>query len=416
MHWINTDAHARWLERETDRLFDFASAAAIDGGFGWLDNSGRVDPRQANHLWVTARMTHAFSLAALMGRPGANSLVDHGIDALLEGPLRDREHGGWFTAIDIHDQHAVDDSKSGYPHFFVVLGAASAVAAGRPGAETLLREALQVVDGHFWEESAQLPFESWDRAFTKTEPYRGGNVSMHAVEAYLDAADVTGEQLWLDRACSIATTIIHRFARGNDYRVFEHFDESWTPVPDYNRDNPVHRFRAYGSTPGHWAEWARLLLHIKAGLLARALPAPAWLLEDAQGLFAACVRDAWQPDGHPGFVYSVDWDGQPVVSARIRWVIIEAIGAAAALYQETGEAEYEDWYIRLWDVARRTFIDYEGGSWWQELTPDGTPASDVWDGKPDIYHLMHCLVIPRLPLYPAMAPGLAAGLLDSLTC
>lgn len=36
----------------------------------------------------------------------------------------------------------------------------------------------------------------------------------------------------------------------------------------------------------------------------------------------------------------------------------------------------------------------------------------MWDGKPDLYHLMHAVLIPRLPLAPAMAPALAAGFLD----
>lgn len=414
MRWSNTAAHARWLENETDRLFDFARAARNPDGFGWLDNNGKLSPSQPDFLWVTSRMTHAFSLATLMGRPGFSALVDHGIAALSAGPFRDQECGGWYTAV--KDGEAVDDSKSGYPHFFVVLGAASALAAGRPGARELLDEALRVTDRYFWSESEQMPRESWDRAFTQTEAYRGGNVSMHAVEAYLAVADVTGDRTYLDRALAIATTIIHKHARNNNYRVFEHFDEHWNPLPDYNIENPVHRFRAYGSTPGHWAEWARLLLHIKAGLEARGDTPPDWLLPDARGLFAACVRDAWQPDGHPGFVYSVDWEGRTVVPARIRWVIIEAIGGAYALYRETGEQQYEDWYITFWDMARNYFMDYEGGSWWQEISPEGEPSSDVWDGKPDIYHLMHCLLVPRLPLYPALAPALAAGKLDSLIC
>ncbi|MGD2899392.1 hypothetical protein ACP80M_25335, partial [Escherichia coli] len=32
--------------------------------------------------------------------------------------------------------------------------------------------------------------------------------------------------------------------------------------------------------------------------------------------------------------------------------------------------------------------------------------------KQDIYHLLHCLVIPRIPLAPGLAPAVAAGLLD----
>lgn len=39
--------------------------------------------------------------------------------------------------------------------------------------------------------------------------------------------------------------IIHDVARNNHYRVNEHFDTQWNPLPDYNKDNPAHRFRAF---------------------------------------------------------------------------------------------------------------------------------------------------------------------------
>lgn len=412
MRWLNTAAHARWLETEMDRLFDFARAARNPDGFGWLDDQGRLSPSSPDFLWVTARMTHVYALAALMGRPGANTLVDHGIACLAGGPLHDSQYGGWYTAV--LDGRPADDTKSGYAHCFVLLAAASATAAGRPGAEALLNEALRVTDAYFWSETEQMSRESWDRAFTRTETYRGGNVSMHLVEAYLAVADVRGDDTYLQRALAIATTMIHHHASGNNFRVYEHFDEHWQPVPAYNLDNPAHRFRAYGSTPGHWAEWSRLLLHLKAGCEARGLVAPDWLLPASQGLFSACLRDAWQPDGKPGFVYTVDWDGHTVVPARIRWVLIEAIGAAYALHLVTQDPQYEQWYITFWDTARDCFMDYENGSWWQELAPDGSPACEVWNGKPDIYHIMHAVLVPRLPLYPALAPALAAGALDCL--
>lgn len=411
MPWLHTPAHARWLETETDRTFDFGRSSAIPTGFGWLDNSGSVREDMPTQLWITSRMTHVYALASLLGRPGADRLVDHGI-AALTGPFHDTEHGGWYTAID--DNGPVDTQKSGYPHFFVILGAASATAAGRPGARELLDEALRISDTYFWDESERMCLESWNEAFTETEAYRGGNVNMHAVEAYLAAADVTGDRLWLDRAVRIAEVMIHHFARNNSYRVNEHFDEKWNPLPDYNVDAPAHRFRAYGGTPGHWTEWARLLLHLRAALEVRGDAAPEWILEDAKGLFAAAVRDAWSPDGAIGFVYSVDWNGTPIVRERIRWVIVEALGAAAALFSATKDAQYELWYRTFWDYARDYLMDFEGGSWWQELDPSNVVSHEVWDGKPDIYHLMHCLLVPRLPLTPAMAPALAAGLLDSV--
>lgn len=411
MLWLTSPAHSRWLEAETDRTFEFGRRAAVRTGFGWLSNEGTVREGVPTQLWITSRMLHVYSLAALMGRPGAGALADHGI-AALNGPFWDVENGGWHATVD--DAGPVDGDKQGYAHFFVVLGAASATAAGRPGARELLHRALAVVAERFWSESEQMCLESWDRAFTTTEAYRGGNVNMHAVEAFLVAADVTGDDTWLTRALSIARRIVHDVARPNGYRVVEHFDADWAPLRDYNRENPAHRFRAYGGTPGHWTEWSRLLLSLKASLVARGIDAPGWLVDDAVGLFDAAVRDAWEPDGKPGFVYSVDWEGTPIVRERIRWVVVEAMGGAAALFRETADERYDEWYRRFWDYARTYLIDMENGSWHQELDPDNRVTQSVWDGKPDIYHLMHCLLVPRLPLAPAMAPALAGGLLDAV--
>ncbi len=67
---------------------------------------------------------------------------------------------------------------------------------------------------------------------------------MHAVEAFLIVYDVTHDKKWLDRAIRVASVIIHDVARNNHYRVNEHFDTQWNPLPDYNKDNPAHRFRA----------------------------------------------------------------------------------------------------------------------------------------------------------------------------
>jgi sulfoquinovose isomerase len=411
MSWLTSPAHARWLETEADRTFEFGRNAIVPTGFGWLDNQGVVRDETPTQLWITARMVHVYALATLLGRPGAAVLADHGINALT-GPFWDSTNGGWYSAI--QDSGPTDRDKPGYAHLFVLLGAASAHAAGRPGADQLLARAIQVIETHYWSDNEQMCREQWDEAFTQTEPYRGGNVNMHAVEAFLVAADVTRERKWLERAVLIAERIIHEVARNNNYRVVEHFDETWKPLLDYNSENPGHRFRAFGGTPGHWTEWSRLLLSLRESLSARGMNAPEWLTQDAIGLFDAAVRDAWEPDGSPGFVYTVDWEGKPIVRERIRWVVVEAMGGAAALYRATNEDKYEQWYQRFWDYARTYLIDMEGGSWHQELDPDNHVTQEVWDGKPDIYHLMHCLLVPRLPLAPAMAPALAAGLLDSV--
>ncbi len=138
---------------------------------------------------------------------------------------------------------------------------------------------------------------------------------------------------------------------------------------------------------------------------ARCEQPPAWLLEDAKGLFNATVRDARAPDGADGIVYTVDWEGKPVVRERVRWPIVEAMGTAYALYTVTGDRQYETRYQTWWEYCIKYLMDYENGSRWQELDADNKVTTKVWDGKQDIYHLLHCLVIPRIPLAPARSGG-----------
>ncbi|KMM45644.1 N-acyl-D-glucosamine 2-epimerase [Cellulomonas sp. A375-1] len=409
MPWLSTPSHARWLEQETDRLLAFGRGSVVPGGaFARQDDAGQ--PADGPwELWIACRMTHVYALGHLLGRPGSAAVVDHGLAALAQ-VFADDEHGGWFAEV-ARDGVPVTATKAAYPHAFVVLAAASATAAGRPGARALLDAALAVSAGHFWDDEAGMVVEEWDASFAELDAYRGVNANMHTVEAYLAAADVTGERVWLDRAARIVERVVHGFARGNGWRIPEHFDSAWNPLLEYNADAPAHPFRPYGATIGHSFEWARLTLHVRAALLARGDAAPDWMVEDATQLFDAGVVEGWHVDGAPGFVYTVDWAGAPVVRERMHWVAAEAVSAAAALHAATGEARFDAWYTTWWEYVGAHHLDREGGSWWHELGTDNEVSRTVWAGKADIYHAVQATLIPRLPLAPALAPALAAGLL-----
>ena len=399
--WLSKASHQAWLDAEGLRLLAFARAARVEQGFAALDERGNLPADACAELIHTTRMTHCFALAHVQGLPGHAHLVDHGI-AALHGALRDEVHGGWFA-----DARRSGD-KSAYLHAFVALAASSAQVAQRPGAEALLAEAIAVLERHFWSEEEGALRESFSRDWTQEEAYRGANSNMHGVEAFLALADVTGDSVWLQRALRVAERLIHGHAVACGHVVVEHFDRHWQALPEYNADNRADPFRPYGSTPGHSFEWARLLLHLEAALLRAGLAAPDWLLADARGLFASACRAAWQADGAPGLVYSLDWQARPVVRARLHWVQAEAIAAAAALLRRTGEADYERWYRQFWEFAARHFIDLQGGSWHHELDSDNRPAASIWPGKPDLYHAYQAVLLPSLPLAPSLASALAA--------
>ncbi|MPV35575.1 AGE family epimerase/isomerase [Georgenia subflava] len=406
--WLGNPAHSRWLEQETDALLEFARGSRTDQGFGYLDADGRVDPARGSELWLTCRMTHVFALGALLGRPGCAPLVDHGLQALTE-VFADPEHGGWFAAVGPHG--ATAERKEAYPHAFVLLATSSATAAGRPGADRLLARAQAVSLEHFWREDEGMVVEGWDRTFTECEDYRGVNANMHTVEAYLATADVTGDDAWLDMAVRIVERVVDGFARGSSWRIPEHFTPDWAPLPEYNKDEPAHPFRPFGATVGHWFEWARLTLQARDALTRRGRAAGEWMLDGARQLFAAGAAEGWAVDGADGFVYTVDFDGIPVVRERMHWVVTEAVAAAAALHRATGETEYDDWYRTWWDHAAVHHIE-RPGAWIHELSPTNGPSAKTWSGKPDVYHALQATLIPRLPLSPALSAALVRGLVD----
>lgn len=389
-----------WLDAELDRLVAFARPSVHPHGFASLSTTGQPQDGADVETYVTCRMTHVFALAQLLGRPDVGGLVDHGIGALT-GPLRDGEHGGWFAGLAANG--APRDDKEAYAHAFVVLAAASAATAGRPGAAALLDDALTIVDHRFWEDGAGLHRESLDRTWSRSEPYRGVNANMHLVEALLAASDATGEPRWRQRALRMTTAVVEGFARSHDWRLPEHYTPEWEALPDYNRDDPAHPFRPYGVTIGHLFEWSRLCLHVAAAVQSAGDRPPSWLTGDAVALFDRAVHDGWAVDGADGIVYTVDFDGTPVVRHRMHWVVTEAIAAAAALEQTTGDERFPRWQATWWRYAEEHLIDREHGSWWHELDADNRVASDTWAGKPDIYHAAQATIVPHAPLAASIA-------------
>jgi sulfoquinovose isomerase len=392
------------LLQEAGRLIGFARGSLHpDGGFALLDDAGAPQLDEPVQTWHTCRMAHVFAIAELLGHEDAPAFIDHGLRA-LRGRLHDSEHGGWFASVGADGPVAT--TKEAYSHAFVVLAASSAAVVGRPGARDLLEEALAVVDERYWDDERGAVSDVWDQTWTDLEPYRGANANMHMVEALLAASDATGDDQWRRRALRTTELLIHGFARENGWRLPEHYDEEWRPVRDYNTDDRAHKFRPYGVTPGHLLEWSRLCLHLRAAL---GDDAPAWLLDDARELFGTAVRDGWAVDGEDGFVYTTDFDGQPVVRQRLHWVLAEGLGAASALLRETGDQEYDEWYRRWWAYADRHLLDLEKGSWFHELDPQNRPSSGTWSGKPDVYHALQATLIPLLPLSPTLVSALSQG-------
>ncbi|MCB7135087.1 AGE family epimerase/isomerase [Cellulosimicrobium marinum] len=401
-----------WRRDQLAALLRFGEASLrADGAAQWLDDDGRPDPTQPVHTWITARMAHVYAFASLLGVPGAGERADRALQG-LRAVLVDAEHGGWVASrgpdprpgdvVDSADG-PVDGTKSAYAHAFVVLAAASGAIAGRDGARELLDAALAVLDERFWEPGPRMHADEWSRDWSTLDTYRGVNANMHAVEALLAAHDATGDPEWLARAASVADRVVG-WAAEHDWRIPEHFDASWTPLPEYNADRPRDPFKPYGSTPGHGLEWARLLLQLDV-----AAGTPGARSDAAVALFDQAVVDGWDGEHGGGFVYTVGWDGVPVEARRYHWVAAEAVAAADVLGRVTGDTRYTALATQWWAWVDQHLVDHERGSWHHELDTHNTPDGVTWVGKPDVYHAAQAAILPDLPLTGSLAASAKAA-------
>ncbi len=399
--------HRDWLMAQATGLIAFFGPALNPaGGFFALDAAGRPLPAPGangavRHLHETTRMVHCFAIAHLLGLPGADRMIDHGM-AFLRSHHQDRVHGGWFWSVD--DAGPVDATKQAYGHAFVLLAGASAKVVGHPDADALIADATAVLKSRFWDDAVGATTEEYSADWQPLGNYRGQNSNMHLTEALMAAFEATGAADYLAMAERIAGLIIDRHARALGWRVAEHFHADWSLDPDYE-GSPM--FRPAGTTPGHALEWSRLLIQ----LWALGQHRQGWMPEAARALFLHTCDIGWDSTGG-GFYYTLDWDDRAARRDRYWWPCAEGIGAAAVLRKSGGDRRFEDWYRRIWDFTARHLIDTGHGGWHPELDDDLRPVARVFAGKPDLYHALQACLIPLLPPGGSITRGLAAQMAE----
>ncbi len=388
--WRTRPFHRQWLADQANSLFDFFQYRIVNpaGGFFDLDSTGHPIEvgNPVRQIHNTTRMVHCFAIGTLLGKPGCDAIVDHGMNYLWN-VHRDDRHGGYVWSLD--DEGPKDDTKQAYGHAFVLLAASSAKVVGHPLADRLLEDATQVLDRHFWEDQHGAVAEEFARDWTPLSQYRGQNSNMHLTEALMAAFEATGERSYLDKAERIAELIIGRHAASLGYRVAEHFHADWSLDRDYRG---YEMFRPYGTTPGHWLEWARLLLQLWV-LGDRRLN---WLPEASRALFRQSIELGWDRN-KGGFFYALDWNDEPRLPQKLWWPCAEAIGAASFLCEHSPSDFHEAWYRHLWGFADRYLIDHENGGWHPELSEDLQTTCALFNGKPDLYHALQACLIPLFP-------------------
>lgn len=268
---------------------------------------------------------------------------------------------------------------------------------------------MKLYDLRFWNEEEGLSCDTWNTEFTVLDDYRGLNANMHTVEAFLAAADVTGDEKYRKRAGRIIDHVLV-WASDNNWRIPEHFTKEWVADLECNKEQPADQFKPYGATPGHGIEWARLITQWALSAHKDNKEGAAKYIEAAENLFNRAVEDAWNADGAPGIVYTTDWEGKPVVHDRMHWTLAEAINTSAVLYHVTKKEKYGEDYTEFMKYLDEKVLDHVNGSWFHQMNEKNEVIGTVWPGKSDIYHALQATLIPYHTPELSIAPAVKAGM------
>lgn len=358
-----------WLEGEVSRILAFYYPECLDETYGGYiaqfdEETGAVYDRGSKHLVATSRFVVDFSRGIQIEDGGwCRSAAKHGLEFLLE-VQRDTARDGFHWLLDGTDP--VDSRRVCYGHAFAFLAVSRAVEAD-VGDRDVLRSVYELVEDRFWDSEYELYESEYDPEWDTSEPYRGQNANMHMCEAMIAAYEATGESQYLRRAMTLAERVTVDLTQKTDGLIWEHYTPEWEHDFEYNRGDPAHTFRPWGYQPGHQIEWAKLL-----AVLAR-YEDSRWLLKRAVDLFDTGMTYGWDESGG-GLYYSCDRSGDPIVTDKYAWEVAEAIGAAAALYGQTGQQYYLDWYRRLWKYADTYMINPDSRNWYTKVTEDDEPV------------------------------------------
>ena len=388
---IDTEENKKFLEEIREDLLNFGHQfPAPDGTCYYLGDDGTPWKEYNRETYAASRMTHVYTLGKFLEHEGSDELINAAVGGLM-GAARDKENGGWYSALTPDGGHA--ENKLCYAHAFVILAGTGAVLAGHPEGEKLLQDALKTYDRYFWNEEAGMSCDTWNTEFTVMDPYRGLNANMHTVEAFLAAADVTKDEKYRVRCGRIIDRVIG-WAGNNEWRIPEHYTSEWVPDMECNKEHPDDQFKPYGATPGHGLEWARLITQWAFSTYKDDKEKAAKYIAASENLFNRAVEDGWNSDGAPGIVYTTDWDGKPIVHDRMHWVLAEGINTAAVLYHLTGKQKYADDYADFMEYLDDKVLDHDKGSWFHQMDQNNVPNGTVWPGKPDLYHAIQATLIP----------------------
>ncbi len=340
-----------WLERGIDREHG--------GVLSCMSEDGQVLSGD-KFIWSQARSVWTFSALynRIEPRPEFLETARNSVRFLLAHGRDDR--GRWVYRTD-REGRVMEGATSIYADCFAIYGFSEYYRATRD--EAVLAVARQSLD--------RVVRRIDEPDFHETMPYpmppewRNHGVPMIMTEVAHELARTLDDDKLEDLACQYANRVMTHFVRPERKVLLEFLTRDYQELPP-----PAGTF----VMPGHAIESMWFIMHVARhrgdqALIQRAAEVMRWHLEYA-----------WD-DEFGGLFLSRDVAGGvpflPHSQKKLWWPHVEALYATLLAYQLTGQAWCWEWYRKVADWAWSHFPMPSGGEWYQRLTREGKPSSDV---------------------------------------
>ncbi len=359
----------------------------VDGK--WLGPSEKAIVTQARNVWFFARLSRS-----RYGRPEHLQAARHGFE-FLRTKMWDREHGGFFWAVDADGSAPTRPEKHIYGQAFGLYALSEyAVASKDPSALALARELFGLLESKAHDAARGGHRESFLRDWTEMPPGATSpmalpahlklmNTHLHLLEALTTYVRVAKDPLARERLVELIIIQSNSVVRKDAGACTDRHLADWTPLRGPEVDRVSY---------GHDLENIWLLMDAcdAAGI-------PASLLGDLdRTLFATSLRSGFDL-AQGGFFDSGPFGAPADRREKVWWVQAEALVAALRMYRLTGDRVYYDVFTRTLDWVEKRQVDWKGGDWHAEVSPGGVPGGAKAGAWKSAYHngraLLECLAV-----------------------
>jgi mannobiose 2-epimerase len=355
------------METELGSILDYWARNTLDqregGFFGQIDGENRIQPAASKGVVLNSRILWAFSAAYSHTHSSQYLTVARRAFEYLLAHFLDHDQGGVYWSVD-HTGAMLNGRKQIYGLAFCLYGFSEYFLAS--GEKTALDQAIalfHLIEQQSYDKLRKGYYEAFTRDWQPLEDLRLSpkdanekktmNTHLHLIEAYANLYRVWPDPLLKQQIANLLEVFELHIIDLDTGHLKLFFDESWvshSPILSYGHDIE--------------AAW---LLQESAAILGDG----KWINASRIWALAIARAAAGGQDSDGGLWYEKE-DGR-LVMEKHSWPQAEAMIGFLNAYQLSGDKEWLDRSLAVWEFVKKHIKDQRFGEWYWGVRYDHSP-------------------------------------------